>query len=243
MKGKIWHVPFIVVICLLVIAIAGFVWFYIQTSNAYAALESQLSSTNSELESSQRQNTDYNSQISTLQGQVTSGGSQLSTLQGQISSLQSDVARYISQAASLTNQLASANSEVTSLQGQLSSANSQYASLQSRNNDLQSITKLSKSTVVANQRTINQSAGQSSTIVSFNADYAGYIVVSGTSTTSNGTVIVTYSFPNLPATSPHTFGTSSTLTIPVLPGTVTVSFNNSNLLNGATATITVTYFY
>ena len=70
--------------------------------------------------------------------------------------------------------------------------------------------------------------------------------VRGTSTTTTGYIEIQdymtnpsggYFNPKEP------FGTSSTLIIPILPGTIGVYFGNNNLFNGATATITVTYYY
>lgn len=138
----------------------------------------------------------------------------------------------------------SSNSQIASLQSQLSSANSQVSSLQSQVSSLQSIVNLSQSKSEAVQTTVNQSRGQVASVVSFSAQYAGYIVVSGTSTTTNGYLQVTDSFSNYPYNSTtYAFGTGAQKTIPVLPGTVTVSFGNTNALNGATATISVTYYY
>ena len=103
---------------------------------------------------------------------------------------------------------------------------------------------MSLSSKRADAVTINQSAGQLTSIVTFTAGYAGYIVVSGTSTTSLGYLLVTKSFSGYPYNDIHySFGTGASRTIPVLPGTVTVYFGNTNLLSGATATITVIYVY
>ena len=237
-----------------------------QTSNLTAqvsSLQSQLSSANAQVSSLQKENSSYQSQVASLQNQLSGGSqsnlqtqitqlqsqlssansqvsslqSQLSSANSQVSSLQNDVSTYKSQASSLQSQLSSANSQVSSLQSQLSSANSQVSSLQN-------IINLSQSSTEANQVTINQSSGQSSSVATFTASYAGYVVVSGTSTTSNGYLMVTDSAGGYPYNNTnYAFGTGATRTIPVLPGTVTVYFANSNLMNGATATITVTYYY
>ena len=221
-KSKIWHTPFVITAVVLLIAVVGFIYYYSQTSGT-------ISKNNNTISSLQSDNTSYKTQIASLQNQLSSANSQISSLQSQLSSGGSQVSNLQAQISSLQNQLDSATAQVTSLQNQ--------------NSSLQSIVSLSQSATKANAVTINQSAGASTSIVTFTASYAGYIVVSGTSTTSNGYITVTDSFSNYPNYPGYVFGTGATRTIPILPGTVTVSFANSNLLNGATATITVTYYY
>jgi len=102
--------------------------------------------------------------------------------------------------------------------------------------------KLQESSLKADEKTINQDRGTRSAIVTFTAEYAGYVVVSGTSTTSNGYIMATSSFPGYPHNDTrYGFGTGATRLIPVLPGTIVVYFGNTNLASGATATITVRY--
>jgi hypothetical protein len=162
--------------------------------------------------------------------QIATQDTQILTLQGQVSSLE--------------NQLESANNQVIALQVQLSTADVQTSLLEGQISDLQSILALSQSSVKASSVTINQAAGEASPVVVFVADYAGYIVVSGNSTTTNGYIVVADSFSGYPYNStPHSFGTDSAWLIPVLPGTVSVYFGNTNLINGATATLSVTYYY
>jgi len=256
-KSKIWHTPFVITAVVLLIAVVGFIYYYSQTSgtisknnNTISSLQSDNTSYKTQIASLQNQLSSANSQISSLQSQLSSGGSQVSNLQAQISSLQNQLTSANSKISSLQSQLSSGSSQVSnlqaqisSLQNQLDSATAQVTSLQNQNSSLQSIVSLSQSATKANAVTINQSAGASTSIVTFTASYAGYIVVSGTSTTSNGYITVTDSFSNYPNYPGYVFGTGATRTIPILPGTVTVSFANSNLLNGATATITVTYYY
>jgi uncharacterized protein YlxW (UPF0749 family) len=223
-RSKGSRVPFIVTLVLLILGVAGFAWYYFNATGRISDLQNQLSATNSTKDSLQ-------TQVSTLQSQVSSASSQVSSLQNQVNSANAQI-------ASLQSQLGSGSSQVTSLQSQLNSANAQIASLQN-------LLNLNSSSVKASQVTINQSANQTSQVITFNATYAGYIVVSGTSTTSNGYITVTDSFSSYPTfNSGHdnNFGTGAVLTIPVLPGTVTVYFGNANAFTSATATITVTYY-
>jgi hypothetical protein len=141
------------------------------------------------------------------------------------------------------DQLESANSLITTLQSQVTTLESQVTPLQNQIDQLQDITDLSLYSVKADAVTIHQISGATSNIVSFIADYAGYIVVSGTSTTVDGYIYLTASFEGYPYDYYKLyFSTGTTLKIPVLPGTINVYFINSDLL-GATAVITVTYYY
>ncbi|PVV83299.1 hypothetical protein [Dehalogenimonas alkenigignens] len=171
---------------------------------------------------------DASAKIADLEEQISGTGSSNTGLQSQVSSLQA--------------QLNSANSQVSSLQNQLNSVSSQLNTANTQISGMQSLLNLSVSSVKASQSTINQGAGQATVVVSFTANYAGYVAISGTSNTTLGYVMVTDSFNGYPHNSTrYAFGTGASLLIPVLPGTVTVYFANTNLINGATATLTVTY--
>ncbi len=270
--STIWHKPFIFTAILLVIVVVGFIYSNARMSENAASLQGQLSTANAKASSLQNENSAYQSQVASLQSQLSASNAKVSSLQNENSAYQSQVASLQDQLSNLSSsqstlqttnsqlqtQLSSSKSQITSLQNdisgyqsqtsslksQLSSLNDQVSSLRSQISDFQSIVNLSKSTAVANEKTINQSEGQSTSIVSFTAQYAGYVVVSGTSTTVNGYLIVTDSFNNYPLNSVHyPFGTGATSTIPILPGTVTVYFANSNVSGGATATLTVIYYY
>jgi len=174
----------------------------------------------------------------------------ISRAESEISSLKSQLSSANSQVSSLEGQLSSANSQVSSLEGQLSSANSQVSSLeeavtslQSQNSNLQNIVNLSQS-LAQDTVTLNQNFGQSSLVATFQADYAGYIVISGTSTALTGYIRVTDSFGGYPYNYYiYPFGTGTRLIIPVLPGTIEVYFGNTNLSGGVTATISVVYYF
>jgi hypothetical protein len=129
------------------------------------------------------------------------------------------------------------------LQNQLSLKTSELASLQDRVDYLQNIVDLSYWSTIATV-TINQLASQSSLVTYFQPEYAGYITVSGTTNTTNGFIKVTNSHATYPyTTQTYSFGTGTTLTIPVLPGTVAVYFGNTNTSDSAIANITVVYHY
>ena len=135
--------------------------------------------------------------------------------------------------------------KLSSVNSKLSTANDEVASLQSKAASLQNIVSLSQSSVELNLFTVNQPAGSKTAVVTFPANYSGYIVVSGTSTTNNGYAMIEDS------NAKYTFnamkfvfsGGAINQTIPVLPGNITVYFGNTNPFVGATATLTVTYYY
>jgi hypothetical protein len=116
----------------------------------------------------------------------------------------------------------------TNLRNQLTSANSQITSLQK-------IINMEETQNIISNKTINQSSGQSTNIATFNAQHIGYVRISGTSSTTNGYVVVNGV--------QYQFGTENTLTIPILSGYISISFGNTNFINQASATLTVDYVY
>ncbi len=222
---------------IIVVVIVVFTIYYIQTSTSINDKNTQIALLTRDVSGNQ-------SQVSSLQSQLAAVDSQLKTLQNQASSSQSLV-------TSLQNQLATYKSQNDSLQGkialsdsQITNFQSQIASLQNANNELNSILNLSKFSVKANALTIYQNASASSLVASFPADYAGYIVVTGASTTATGYLTVTNSFSGYPYNNyDYYFGANSTVLIPVLPGVVSVYFGNHNVTGPVSATLTVTYYY
>jgi predicted PurR-regulated permease PerM len=118
------------------------------------------------------------------------------------------------------------------------------ASLQNQVSDLNSIINLEKSTVWVNDQTVSQPAS-SYTYWTVSADYAGYISVQvQTSTTTNTYVRVIWSAYGVNYDHQITVGTSGTAVFPVLPcSNIEIRVGNSNIVNGATETVTITYHY
>lgn len=126
--------------------------------------------------------------------------------------------------------------ENANLQSQVNQKNSEI-------DDLNKIVNLQESTVWVNDETVSNPAG-ASTYWTRTASYAGYVVMNvETSTTTNTYVQVTYSSHGVSYDEKITVGASGTAVFPVLPATITVRVGNTNLLNGATETVTVTYYY
>ncbi len=267
MKKGFW-----VMAVLFIIAVTGFVYYYFSATAAISAtddtistlrvqvltLQGQLTSVNSQLATQQSQLSAANSQVPPLQNSLSSAKSQISSLQndvssykGQVSVLQGDISSYKSQVTSLQTDISSYKSQVASLQSQLQSSASanisalqdQVLSLLLQNQDLTDISKLTKVSVKADQVAINQS-GRGLPVAKFTADYAGYVLVSGQSTASDSYITVEDSFPGYPLnTYNYPFGTSATLVIPVLPGTVTVTYGIPISGGASTGTISVRYYY
>jgi hypothetical protein len=151
----------------------------------------------------------------------------VSSQQDQISSLQNQVNQLNSQSGSQYQQ---SQSEISSLQSQLSDANG--------------INGLHESTIWLNDATVNQDVGAGIYYV-YTATYAGYVTVNvQSSTTSNQYVQVTWTSNGVNYSNKITVGNIGTAVFPVLPSAnVKIIIGNSNLLNGATATVTITYIY
>jgi len=122
---------------------------------------------------------------------------------------------------------------------------SEVQSLQSQVQNLQNIVNLQNSDTLWQDYTINEGSG-GSYYFSFTANYAGYVIVDVlSSTTSNTWVQIEINNPSTGTIESQQFtvGYSGTVYFPVLPGTVTIYIGNSNLINGATQTVTITYVY
>jgi septal ring factor EnvC (AmiA/AmiB activator) len=102
---------------------------------------------------------DLPTQVSSLQSQLTSANAEILSLQtantAKITALTTTNTSYQTQITSLERQVSSLNAQNTNLQTQLNTSNNQISSLQA-------IVNLARSTNVANQITVNQTAGQSS---------------------------------------------------------------------------------
>ena len=115
-----------------------------------------------------------------------------------------------------------------------------------------SLVKLENRTVLVNDQTVSEPAG-SAYDFNFNIQYAGYIeVIVSSSTTSNTYVEISGTYG--PPSSWHSpnegwtydsgkiqVGTSGTVFFPVVPGTVMVAIGN-NANSSATATVTIVYY-
>lgn len=151
---------------------------------------------------------------------------QISNQQNQIKNLQDQVSRFGNQ----DSQNQGLQSQINDLQNQLSDANN--------------INSLHMTEVWFKDKVVNQDRG-AGMWYEWTAEYAGYITVNvQSSTTSNQYVQVTWTSNGVNYDNKITIGNVGTAVFPVLPSDkVRVTIANTNLLNGATATVTITYTY
>ena len=123
--------------------------------------------------------------------------------------------------------------------------NEQYQNLQTQIANENSIISLSNSTTWVNDQTVSQTA-EGYSYWQFSAGYAGYVSVSvQSSTTSNTYVRVMYSSHDVSYDNQIGVSTGGTAVFPVLPPSsiIEIRVGNTNPTNGATETVTITYYY
>jgi len=123
------------------------------------------------------------------------------------------------------------------------SLNSQKTNLQDQVNDLTSTLNLAKSETWVTSQTVSQPAG-SYNFWTHSTTYAGYVTVNVESSTTDKTYIeVLWSAHGINYDNRISVGVSGTGVFPVLPSSVEVRVGNSNFMNGATETVTITCHY
>jgi predicted PurR-regulated permease PerM len=148
-------------------------------------------------------------------------------------------------AVGLVGAVAYYTSIISGKDGTIASLNSQIDLLNSQMANSNDIVNLAKSTVWVNSQTISQSASSYTYWTpAFSANDAGYVSVNvQSSTTTNTYVEVIWSADGISYSNTITVGTSGTAVFPVLPSTIEIEVGNTNLINGATETVTITYYY
>jgi len=169
----------------------------------------------------------YTSKISGKDNTITTNNSQILALTNQLNQLQAWLAE-----------------NKTLLRQQIQQLQNTITNLQSQINDLNDIVNLAKSTVWVDSQTVSQPAN-SYAYWRFSAIYAGYVsVYVQTSTTTNTYVRVIYSSHGVNYDNQIGVGTGRTVVFPVLPSsTIEIRVGNSNWLDGATETVTITLYY
>jgi prefoldin subunit 5 len=192
---------------------------------------------NSKLQEKDNRIIALDSQISGLDSQVGSLNSQITSLQNQVSNLNSSTLQ------DKDNQIIALNSTISGLNSQIGTLNSQITSLQNQVSNLTDIANLKSAQYWLVSQTVSQTALGASTW-NFSASHAGYVWVNvETSTTSNTYIEVKYSSLGVYYDNKVNVGSSGPVTFPVLPGTIEIIVGNSNLTDGATETVTATYYY
>jgi hypothetical protein len=207
-------------------AAGGFAYYYFQYRDASSGLAAK------------------DAQLAAAAGQVSTLNAKVAALNIDLASLNATIAPTKSQLELTLNQLRIANAYIDTVRAESSNATAEADALKTENNRLQRIIDLKESSVKAENLTVNQKFGVRSSVISFTADYAGYIVVTATSSAQTGYAIVTDDNPWYPFnTLEHPIVNGSTFSIPVLPGTVGVYFGNKEKQNDYNGTFSVTYYY
>jgi len=211
----------------------------------YNSLQGQYQALNASYWNLQSSYTSLQNQYSSLQSSYNSLHSQYQDLQSAQSSLASNYLNLIGRYQALNASYWNLQSSYARLQSQYQALNASYNSLQSSYNFLQSVANLQQTTTWVNAQTVSE--GPSSDYPwSFSIYYAGYVTVTVSSSTTSNTWVEIYGISSNGITytsNQVSVGYRGTVSYPVLPGTVDVYVGNSNLVNGATETVTITYTY
>lgn len=198
---------------------------YNSLSSKYNNTQLQLTSTESQLTSTQTDLSSANSRITKLESYIQTQNNTISVLQSQVTNLQSQLSSMQAQASTLQSQELQANNQASSLQSQITSQ--------------QNLLNLQNVITETNNQEVNAPAGAKTQLADFSAPYAGYLTISGTTSSSNTQITVTDTAGASSLT--FNFGSGGTLYVPIVPGTIDILMSNSNLVNGMTATISITY--
>jgi hypothetical protein len=184
-------------------------------------------------------NSEYQDYVSTHHNTDT----EVDSLVSEYNSLQSDYNSLQSIYLSLWNNFSSLQTNYNSLQSNYSVYVYSHSYTNAEYYDMEQITTLSKSTEWVASQTVSQPQSSYS-YWTFYAQYAGYIVVTvQSSTTTNTYVEVIYASHGVSYDNRVVIGTTGTPAFPVLPTWVQIRVGNTNYVNGATETVTITYWY
>lgn len=126
----------------------------------------------------------------------------------------------------------------------IASLNGQVSDLQNQVNDLTGVVNLAKLATWVSHQTVSQPASSYSSWT-FNAQYAGYLVVTVESSTTTKTYVeVIYQSHGIQYDSHKVpLNTVGSPTFPVLPSSIEIRVGNTDWYNGATETVTIQYVY
>ena len=136
-----------------------------------------------------------------------------------------------------TSQIDHLTSETSDLQIQVNSLNAD-------NNDLLAIVNLTKVSILVNNETIGQEAN-TYTSWTFSIQYAGYLSVTVHSSSTTSTYVqVVYNYDSVIFNHVISIGSAGTASFPILPSDeLEVRVGNTNFIDSANQTVTVTYYY
>jgi septal ring factor EnvC (AmiA/AmiB activator) len=206
-----------------------------------STLKSQLGSDETAISSLKQQLTSAGTQITALQDQVTSVNSQIANLNTQTNANITQISSISNQISSINSQLATLSSSLSSLTTSLTDLQSTVASLSTEVDNLTSTSWYSHSTTLASSQSLSQGYGEQTLFATFFANYAGYLYISGTSTSS--TSYITVKNTTSGTLNSYTFGTGTTVSAPIQAGAIEIYFGNSASSGSVTAVLSVVYTY
>lgn len=157
-----------------------------------------------------------------------------------IAALQDNLTYY--QSINNTNNIQAYIQQIAYLEQQLSSLNDSVANLLLDDQYWQNVSALSLSTTLIYQQQGTIASNSSTDVFSGPTDFAGYIRVQTTSTSTTTYVETIYSSFGVNFAQNITTGSTGTATFPVLPGTLEVKIGNPDAAP-ITVTATITYYY
>jgi hypothetical protein len=183
---------------------------------------------------------------------ISTRDSQISDLQNQRNQIQTwldgNKTYYSNQMSDLQNQKNQAQAWLdgnrTYYANEIADKDAQIASLKTQVGNLNSIANLSEYKIIVSDKTINQGPNSVTPVVYLSFPYAGYLHISSTSTTSNAYITVHYWFQEKLFSSTELLGTIGDKLFAVLKSdTAAVYIGNTDLFEGVTHTLTITYYY
>ncbi|MEB3691193.1 MAG: phage scaffolding protein [Caldisphaeraceae archaeon] len=145
--------------------------------------------------------------------------------------------------SNLESKINNLESQISTYKGQVSQLESQISTYKGQVSQLESIVNLNLKENLVDHKTVNEQAS-SYAQWTFNANYAGYIVVTVQSSTTTKTYAeVIYNSYGTSFDEKVPIGSSGSAVFPVLPGNIEIRVGNNNVFNGATQVVSITYYY
>lgn len=234
----------------LVVVIAAFGYYYVESSGEISAL-------NQTVTSESQASVSEASQLAAISAQIQKDNGEISALNSTVAADRAQIATLSSGYAAANTTIASLNGQIGALNSQVTADNAQVASLQSQVSSLQAVASLSDSKAVVQSQSFTTNSSGFVQVASFTAANAGYVAVSVSADSdpvNDGIAIndVFGSGVNSPDFSGifipfagyfYAFGSVPTiLVVPVAPGTADVYLMTADA-SAQTSTLTVTYYY
>jgi len=258
--GTIIYQSFIVVLALAVVTLG--VYYYNSNKNV-ATQASTIVSLNAKINATELENIGLQSQVTNLVTEKNTLQTQVSTLTNETASLRSSVTKLSANVTNLTAKVTGLNtqltekniqlgnlttsntnlkSQITSLNAQTSSLNTTVSSLQSQLSNQTTIVNMGRTVALENDKQILLPKN-TTTILTYKTDFAGYIIVTLTST--NG---VSFGMGNSQATNTW-YGTypstgtvvTSSFKIPVIVGRTYIKITNPSMTSNAVVILYLSY--